>query len=271
MTKNKTMTVTSLAVLTIAVSLITPAFADFIGINGQFMSIIHSGEDIDKEITVPEETFDGFPNPVATEPLTVTATSLCGNDNIGNPIITITPAQYTEVSFGDMVSFNEKVTAMPGAYWCFVEFEVADVNTNSHTDVQENHFDVIGSTGYWKNHPDATLWVLDNKGSITIGTEVFTDAEAADVQDILKKKGGNTVDKFAAQAAAAQLNYLAVMEAPCQNVVDALNDGNALIDSLGYDGTPRSVSNLDSKPDKSEINGYKDTLDEFNNDNTCFI
>ena len=267
MTKNKTMTVASLAVLTIAVSLTTPAFADFIGISGSFDPIIHSGEEIEKQIDVPGAPFDG----VATEPLTVTATSLCGNDNIGNPIITITPSEFTGVSFGDMVSFNEKVTAMPGAYWCLVEFEVADVNTNSHTDVQENHFDVIGSTGYWKNHPEATLWVLDNKGSITIGTEVFTDAEAADVQDILKKKGGNTVDKFAAQAAAAQLNSLAVMEVPCSDVVDALNDGNALIDSLGYDGTPRSVSNGDSKDDKSEINGYKDTLDDFNNDDTCFI
>jgi hypothetical protein len=267
MTKNKTMTVASLAVLTIAVSLTTPAFADFIGIDGDFNSIIHSGEDIDKIITVPDAAFDG----VITEPLTVTATSLCGNDNIGNPIITITPAQYTEVSFDDMVSFNEKVTAMPGNYWCFVEFEVADVNLNSHTDVQENHFDVIGSTGYWKNHPDATLWVLDIKGSITIGTEVFTDAELADVQDILKKKGGNTVDKFAAQAAAAQLNSLAVMKVACPDVIAALNAGNALIDSLGYDGTPKSVKNVDSKGDKSTINGYKDTLDEFNNDNTCFV
>lgn len=258
--------IASLAILMVtAFSLAVPAYADDIDLTGSFDAVIHSGADIDKELTVVAAFGD-----VDALPLTVTHSTTC-LDALGNPVITVTPISGEIANFGDSVFFNEKVTAMPGVYDCNVVFTVTDDNGDSDTVTQTNSITVIGSTGYWKNHPDATSETCDDGADATdivIGLTTYDDTLCGDLQDVLDSKGGNTADKFARQAAAAQLNEIATGTTQCTLVSDALDDGNALIAALGWK-EPRDVPNGQSKDDKAAINDAKDILDGYNNDSFC--
>ncbi len=242
-----------------------------IDLTGSFDAVVHSGADIDKEVSV-EAAFDQGNGLVDAFDMAVIHTSDC-TDALGNPVITVTPVSGLLEDFGDTASFNEKVTAMPGSYHCEVVFTVTDDDGDFGTVTQTNWIDVIGSVGYWKNHPDATAEACDDGADATdvvIGLTTFTDAECDDLQDVLETKGGNTADKFARQAAAAQLNEIATATTPCTSVDDALDDGNALIAALGWTA-PGDVSNGDSKDDKAAINDAKDILDGYNNDSFCTL
>ena len=258
--------IASLAILMVtAFSLAVPAYADDIDLTGSFDAVIHSGADIDKELTVVAAFGD-----VDALPLTVTHSTSC-TDALGNPVITVTPISGEIANFGDSVFFNEKVTAMPGVYSCDVVFTVTDDEGDSDTVTQTNDFTAIGSHGFWKNHPDATAEACDDGADATdviIGLTTYDDTACDALQDVLETKGGNTADKFAREAAAAQLNEIATGTTQCTLVSDALDDGNALIAALGWT-EPGDVSNGDSKDDKEAINDAKDILDGYNNDSFC--
>ena len=263
----KTMTIASLATVIAVFSLAVPAYADDIDLTGSFDAVIHSGADIDKELTVTAAFGD-----VDALPLMVTHSTTC-LDALNNPVITVTPISGEIANFGDSVFFNEKVTAMPGVYSCDVVFTVTDNDGESDTVTQTNDITVIGSHGYWKNHPLATDEVCDdgaNATDVVIGLTTYDDTACDALQDVLERKGGNTADKFAREAAAAQLNEIATATTPCTSVDDALDDGNALIAVLGW-AEPGDVSNGDSKDNKEAVNDAKDILDAYNNDSFCAI
>ncbi len=262
------MTIASLATVIAVFSLAVPAYADNIDLTGSFDAVIHSGADIDKELTVTAAFGD-----VDALPLMVTHSTTC-LDALNNPVITVTPISGEIANFGDSVFFNEKVTAMPGVYSCDVVFTVTDNDGESDTVTQTNDITVIGSHGYWKNHPLTTDEVCDDGGdatSITIGTVVFLDADCDELQDVLEKKGGNIADRYAREAAAAQLNAIATGITPCTEVTDALAAGNALLAAETYAGVGSVGNGEFSKVDREAVNDAKDILDAYNNDSFCEI
>ena len=266
--------IASLATLMVAAfSLAVPAYADDIDLTGGFPEVIHSGDDLDKTVAVTA-SFDQGDGLVDTFPMTVTHSNNCGTDAIGNDVITVTPVSQVLDDFADTETFNEKVTAMPGEYQCVVTFTVTDDDGDFGTVDQENGLLVIGSHGYWKNHPTATTAVCDDAEatSITIGLKTFLDADCGDLQDVLEEKGGNIVDRYARESAAAQLNAIATGTTPCTEVTDALAAGDAILIAEGYNGVPGTVTNgAISKVDREALNDAKDILDAYNNDSFCVI
>ncbi len=262
--KTKTMTIASLATVIAVFSLVVPAYADIV-LTGAFPMFVHSGDEIDKDVTVTAFNF------IQTEPLTITHSNDCGNDLAGNPVLTITPAEITGVVFGQMVTFNERVTGMPGNYHCDVTITVTDEDGtgDSEGEIQEVWIEVLGTIGYWSHHPTEVTSLLP----ITLGDDPGTDDTADHVVDSIGKaqaildlkSGKNAHNKLAAQQLVAELNKAAgVSDTTC---VDAnIDDGDEILDDAGYSGPNSTTAPMKSA--KAPVTATADALDDFNN-NGC--
>ena len=255
--KTMTMTIASLATVIAVFSLAVPAYADIV-LTGGFPMFVHSGDEIDKDVTVT-----AF-NLIQTEPLTITHSNDCGTDAAGNDVLTITPAEFTGVAFSQTVTFNERVTGMPGNYHCDVTITVTDEDGtgDSESEIQEVWIEVLGTIGYWSHHPDEVLTALP----VTLGTHlVNTNPEAQSILDL--KSGRNADNKLAAQLLVAELNKNAgVSDTTC---VDAdIVDGDAALTTAGYSGAGSTDLTKPTKATKAARAAIADDLDDFNN-NGC--
>jgi hypothetical protein len=153
--------------------------------------------------------------------------------------------------------------------------------------------------GFWKNWntctggnqwitaannggPEAGWYILDdllNDPGYTIGTLVLGAGDCENAVRILDKRSINNDKKMAndaayglaAQLLAAELNLSAGAET-CQAAVDAVNASQALLASIGFDGTGAYLSPK-GKGGGGEIyqlaNELASTLDVYNNGNLC--
>jgi len=151
--------------------------------------------------------------------------------------------------------------------------------------------------GYWKNWntctgggqtataaanggPDAGWYILDDLlidpgytiGILQLGSgdcEIAVDV--LDKRDVVrgKKMARDAAYGLAAQLLAAMLNLSGGAET-CQGVVDAVNEGQALLEGIDFNG---SRSYLRPKGNTAnlynEANGLAYTLDTYNNGNLC--
>lgn len=238
----------------LGLGVISPALAASTIIPPSITGVVEPGAEIVKTLTVAPNT--------GTEPFTVTATNDCGVDAIGNPVVTITPSEHTDVPQDGVIFFTEEISAMPGVYSCTVSFTVVGAFGSEETIEQGIDVDVVGSKGYWKqeHHEAALLTVLDGK---TLGEHPVTNAD--DAQDILSQKGKNTVDKVARQLLAAKLNVMAGVASTCIDATIAATDAQLTAETgFDYDG-PGSVPNSATKSVKSTLTGLNELLDDFNN------
>jgi hypothetical protein len=167
---------------------------------------------------------------------------------------------------------------MPGNYHCTVEF-IANVTTSSNTYSLANQtawLDVIGSKGYWKNHPDATEVHLP----ILLGNQTLVDGESNpesssnvttsdEVTNIMKAhKGKFDLDKLAAQLLAAKLNLWAWMgsSADIGCIEGNVTAADILLSDRGYSGIDEG--DKFDKSDKQAALSLHSNLDDFNN-NGC--
>jgi hypothetical protein len=146
--------------------------------------------------------------------------------------------------------------------------------------------------GFWKNWntctggnqqytarenstPDEPWYILDdllNDPGYTIGLLELDGADCLDAVSILDKRDIESGRKMASDGAynlasqllAAQVNLSAGAET-CQDVVDAVNAGQALLASISFDGTG---SYLKGKK-VNDANALAATLDTYNNGNLC--
>jgi len=236
----------------LGLGIISPAMAASTIDPASVTGVVGSGDEIEKTMTVS-------PDAPLVAPYTVTAdASGCGTDATSNPVVTITPSEYTGVVQDDVIVFTEEISAMPGAYSCTVSFTVEDANGAQETIEQTIDVDVVGSKGYWKHHEDAVLDALGagkDLGSHTVST-------SADAIDIMSQKGKNTIDKVARQLLAAKLNVMAGADSTC--IDTTIVDADAELTGFGYAG-PESVPNSATKSDKATLTGLNDLLDDFNN------
>jgi len=251
--KTKTMTIASLATVIAVFSLAVPAYADIV-LTGGFPMFVHSGDEIDKGVTVTAFNF------IDTPPLTITHSNDCGTDAAGNDVLTITPAEFTGVAFSQTVTFNEKVTGMPGMYHCDVTITVTDDDGagQSEDEMQEVWVIVLGTIGYWSHHPAEVLTALP----VTLGTHlVDTNAKAQPILDL--KSGRNVDNKLAAQLLVAELNRNAGVPSSCVDADIVL--GDAALTTAVYTGAG-STDPGPSKSTKAARAAIADDLDDFNND-----
>jgi len=237
--------------IVLGLGIISPAMAASTIVPTSVTGVVEPGAEIEKTMTVsPEAPF--------VAPYTVTATNTCTVDAIGNPIVTITPSEHTDVLQDDVIVFTEEISAMPGVYSCIVSFTVVDANGEQETIDQTINVDVVGSKGYWTHHDDA---VLDALGAgKDLGTKIVSTS--ADAIDIMSQKGKNTIDKVARQLLAAKLNVMTGVGSTC--IDTTIVEADAELTGFGYDG-PGTVLNADTKSDKATLTGLNELLDDFNN------
>lgn len=236
----------------LGLGVISPAMAASTIIPPSITGVVEPGAEIVKTLTVAPNT--------GTEPFTVTATNDCGVDAIGNPVVTITPSEHTDVPQDGVIFFTEEISAMPGVYSCTVSFTVEDATGELEIIQQDIDVDVVGSKGYWKNHVDALADTLgDGKD---LATHTVTDP--ADAKNILSQKGKNTIDKVARQLLAAKLNVMTGVASTCIDGTIAATDTQLDAYGIPYTG-PESVPNSATKSDKSTLTGLNELLDDFNN------
>ena len=224
--------------------------------------IFHPGENIDKKLTVLEIPEDG-PYDVLVEITNSTAPGEECLDALGTDVLTLTNQSATNgiIDTPFMLFYDEKITAMPGSYHCTVEF-IANVTTSSNTYSLANQttwLDVIGSKGYWKNHPDASTLHTP----ITIGAHEVVDSD--EVTNIMKAhKGKFDLDKLAAQLLTAKLNLWAWMGAGATGCIDGnVTAADLLLVDRGYAGI--DTGNKLDKSDKKPALSLHSNLDDFNN------
>jgi hypothetical protein len=132
--------------------------------------------------------------------------------------------------------------------------------------------------GFWKNwtscdgngNQDA---VLDDNLPIILGNLLVDNCPlAVDILDKRdhkngRKKAGDAIYGLAAQLAAYELNQNA-SAGTCQAAVDAANDAQALLASVGYDGDGDYLKGKDksAQPEATELAGI---LDDYNNNLLC--
>ena len=250
---NRITTISSIAMFAIVLGLgiISPAMAASTIVPTSVTGVVEPGAEIEKTMTVSPEA------PLVA-PYTVTPTNDCGVDAIGNPIVTITPSEFTGVVQDAVIVFTEEISAMPGAYSCTVSFTVEDASGAQETIDQTIDVDVVGSKGYWTHHEDAVISALG--GGKDLGTHTVSDS--AEAIDILSQKGKNTVDKVARQLLAAKLNEMAGVDSAC--ITATITATDALLSGFPYTGV-ESVPNSTTKPIKSTLTGLNELLDDFNN------
>ena len=150
--------------------------------------------------------------------------------------------------------------------------------------------------GYWKNwssctggnqyehattgDPDGEFWALDEllieEYGITIGSLMLDGGEedCEDAVNILsnrdietgKNKAKDAAYRLARQLLAAQLNY-AAGAGQCQEATDAIADAEALLVSIGFDGTGNYLRPRDDEYEDAVDLAY--TLDQYNNGLLC--
>ena len=150
--------------------------------------------------------------------------------------------------------------------------------------------------GYWKNWnsctggnqdqtaannggPNEGWFILDdllNDPGYTIGVLQLDDADCEDAVNVLdkreiagnnKKKANDAAYNLASQLLAAQLNLSAGAET-CQEVVDAVNEAQPLLESIGFDGMGNYLRPKDGQ-EYQEANVLAATLDMYNNGELC--
>jgi hypothetical protein len=149
--------------------------------------------------------------------------------------------------------------------------------------------------GYWKNWntctggnqyvtadlnggPDAGWYILDdllNDPGYTIGLLHLSSADCENAVLILdkrdlggRKRASDPAYNMAAQLLAAELNLSAGAET-CQGVVNAVNDGQALLVDIEFDGTGGYLKGKKYQALGAEANDLAYTLDQYNNGNLC--
>ena len=236
----------------LGLGIISPAMAASTIVPDSVTGVVGSGDEIEKTMTVS-------PDAPLVAPYTVTADdSDCSTDAILNPVVTITPSEFTGVIQDAVIVFTEEISAMPGTYSCIVSFIVEDASGEREIIDQSIDVDVVGSKGYWTHHEDAVLDALGagkDLGSHTVST-------SADAIDIMSQKGKNTIDKVARQLLAAKLNVMTGVGSAC--IDGTITETDDQLTVFGYAG-PESVPNLSTKSDKSTLTGLNELLDDFNN------
>jgi hypothetical protein len=110
---------------------------------------------------------------------------------------------------------------------------------------------------------------------IKIGTLVLKAEDCTEAVNILnkqqvvgrnKKKASDGAYNLAAQLLAAQLN-LAADAVTCKEVENAVEDGQALLENLGFDGTDDYLKARD--PEYADAIDLATTLDNYNNGILC--
>jgi len=236
--------------------------------------LFHPGDVIPKKLTVFDIPEDG-PYDILVEVTNSTEPSEECLDALDTDVLTLTNQSATD-GIADtpfMLFYDEKITAMPGNYHCTVEF-IANVTTSSNTYSLANQtalLDVIGSMGYWKNHPDAT----DVHLPIILGNETqnFPVNNNETATEIFKDhKGKFGLDKVAAQLLASALNVWALMGGYDTTCIDpTIASTNNTLGDEGYDGPgeePDPKYNKKTNPIPPGLKANHTALDDFNN-NGC--
>jgi len=117
------------------------------------------------------------------------------------------------------------------------------------------------------NNPGYTIGILQLDG-----TDCLDAVSILDKSDIVsgKQMSNDAAYNMAAQLLGAQLNLSAGAET-CQAAVDAVNDGQNLLVSIGFNGVGDFLSNRDKKVKDlyTYANELALILDEYNNGNLC--
>jgi len=200
-------------------------------------------------------------------------TELCTDiDNPPNNVLTLTNTTgptngITETPF--IISYQEKVTGVPGAYHCNVEFIANNTYTGEFTSLanQTVWLNVTGTMGYWKNH----LTVADNHFNVILGDSIpnVTVSDVENVTDIFKAhKGKLGANKLAAKLLATAFNIWSFMTTGSMDSYECINDSadwsNGTLSELGYDTIGKN-GNPGKELKNSKGNNHT-ALDNFNND-----
>jgi len=131
------------------------------------------------------------------------------------------------------------------------------------------------STGFWKNHEDVVDTLTDGMeiDLLDDGTILINDDSGIESDDIFqgtKKTKGDARPQLAAQLLAAQLN-IKNGAVSCTEATDAITAAQTALKDLGYTGTlgDGTKPTGSSSPTKSEVNGIKGVLDDYNNNLLC--
>jgi hypothetical protein len=227
--------------------------------------IVHPGEIIvqDKKLLVLDLPGEQPHDILVNVTKTLSPDELC-KDLLNEDVLTLTnttspTTDLTETPF--MINYTERVTGMPGFYECTVEFIANNTVSGDMTSLanQTVTLEVIGSKGYWKNHPAAT----DKHLPITIGNYQVLNNENATTL-FKEHKGPFGFDKAAAQLLAAALNQWALMfggDSSC--IDDTIEFTNSTLE--GYAGPPDKEKLNKNNPILSGLKANHTALNNFNN------
>lgn len=181
---------------------------------------------------------------------------------------------------------------------CF-DFNVTAGQTVAYT-VENNYTPPGGeprTIGYWKNWSTCSggnqaakaaekggaaegFWLIDDVLPLTIGSLTLNSCEEAvailnksDISSHPKKRASDAAYGMAAQLTAAKANYAAGAE-QCSAATDAINGGDTLLSTIGFDGTgeyltPKKARKGDAVEQRQTANNLAGILDSYNNGELC--